>query len=136
MGTANEASVYVVKDGVATAVIVVSPQMDVRFNRYLGFLNTYISEATGTRLPIRLPNQVHDQASIHLATAETTTSEAAKSALADKDGDSYAIVCGDNEIHLVGISEWGLRNTVFDFLERYVGVRWLFAGRTEKTFQS
>jgi len=128
MGTANEASVYVVKDGVATAVIVVSPQMDVRFNRYLGFLNTYISEATGTRLPIRLPNQVHDQASIHLATAETTTSEAAKSALADKDGDSYAIVCGDNEIHLVGISEWGLRNAVFDFLERYVGVRWLFAG--------
>jgi hypothetical protein len=83
MGTANEALLYVVKDGVATAAMLVSRQRNVRFSRYLDFLNTYASEATGTRLPIRLTNQVHDQASIHLATAETTTSEAAAMAFLD-----------------------------------------------------
>lgn len=92
----------------------------------------HIEAATGARLPVLAAADVppdDPRELLHLGWVGPDPDEATEEALNDLDPDGYVISAGiRGMITICGASDWGTRFGVYEFLERFVGVRWVLPG--------
>ncbi len=122
-----DGGVEIVADGAAKAVVVVSDNVDDR--RAAELLCEYIAKSSGVRLAIKHETDLgaDDGVQIHVGATDYVASHKLNVAALDGDGfflDSTAMK--PSNIVIAGPTSWGTEFGVCEFLERYVGVRWLF----------
>ncbi len=114
--------VDVVLDGKPAAVVCVDAKADAQVRKAAELCVAYIQESTGAALPV-----------VSEAPAEGTVLFIGPSKhtmdLEGLDDDGYVIAFPDaRSIVIQGPTNWGTEFGVCEFLERYVGVRWLLPG--------
>jgi len=93
-------------------------------------LQRYIQESTGVRLPFKNELKSFEQypVCIHLAIQKITTKASYIKNLLIQDGFCIEL-SKKNQIWIKGNSAAGTEFGVYEFLERFVGIRWLFPGK-------
>jgi len=120
-------SVHLVKDGKTEAVIVVDADADEFVAASAELLSEYVRRSAGAALPVEKAPVDPDRLSIHVGVSEYVQS--LDLGIDAMDDDAFVIAFPDDRnIVLVGGSKYGTEHAVFEFLERYVGVRWLYPG--------
>lgn len=111
-----------VQDGQAVGAIVVPAAASPQLWASAEFLQKYVAKATGVTLPIE--NQPVEKPSVHLGETELVKSKNLVKEELGKDGFVLKRL-DDQTFAVVGGSDWGTEFGVYEFLERYLGVRWL-----------
>ena len=123
---AAEGKIDLVVDGKSAAVIVTTAQMPEFVKLAVDELAADIAASTGAKLAV-VRDSSPDRLEIHID--QTDYVKSLKLPLQDLGVDGFQILFpAANRVVLVGGSETGTEFAVYDFLERYVGVRWLFPG--------
>lgn len=121
----------VIVDRTARAVIIRRPTTDAQLVEAANLLRAYVEMSTGVALDIVVTAQPD---SIEQGTTRIYLGLADDPGLPDAavpdgtDSSSFAITAGTGAITIVGRTSWGTRFGVFEFLERWVGIRWLMPG--------
>ena len=90
-------------------------------------LAKYIEKSTGVLLPITKAGSNNQL--IHIHVGPSTYVNGLNLDLANLDADGFVISFPDaGNIVIIGPSDWGTEFGVYEFLERYIGVRWLMPG--------
>ncbi|WP_238177978.1 DUF4838 domain-containing protein [Paenibacillus contaminans] len=133
--TPSASPLDIVHNGQANASIVVASDADDRILAAANTLAEYVQKSTGALLSIVTEEQLsgsngqlQDQVQIHIGSSGSQPDSHLDGLLQDVEGDGFVIHFHDNGIVIAGSSVWGTQYGVFDFLERYVGVRWLMPG--------
>ena len=117
-------AVDIVTDGRAAATIVIADDAPEQVRSAAELLARYVEQSTGAALPIAQTAPAHGIA-IYVGTAPTGVDFD----LAGLDDDGFDILFPDaSTIVIIGPNPWGTEFGVYDFLERYVGVRWVMPG--------
>jgi len=120
------ADVTIVRDGEPQAAIVLQPDASEQLTEAVSEMQALIERSTGARLEIA-DSAPEGMAAIHIGRTPAMATQAID--LGDLDGDGFAIEFPDEQtIVILGPTDWGTEFGVYDFLERYVGVRWLMPG--------
>lgn len=116
--------------GKAHAVIVVAKDADTPTREAAGLLRSYIDKATGVTLAVLTESDAAArQAAARVHVGRTPATAALEKSLAGLDDDGFVIApVGEHDLAIVGPTPWGTEFGVCEFLERYVGVRWLLPG--------
>lgn len=123
----GRAIITLVHNSRTDAVIVLAAGAGERVAAAAETLSTYVRRSTGADLAIERGAAGVDRTVIRLGVRGDF--EALGTGLDAMDEDAFAILFPDDgSIRLVGASEYGAEHAVFEFLERYVGVRWLYPG--------
>lgn len=95
-------------------------------------LSKYIDAATNAKLPITSETDaVAQENAIKIWIGQSNYVLAQKIDFSKMDGDGFAITFPDNRnIVISGPTDWGTEFGVHEFLERFVGIRWLLPGPT------
>lgn len=116
----------IVREQTPQATIIVDRDADAQVRLAAVTLQTYIQKSTGARLPI-----AHEQVAgktIHVGDTPFVTQWKARGGVGESPLDTEAFILqgvdAENFV-IVGGSAWGIEFGVYDFLERYLGVRWL-----------
>lgn len=88
----------------------------------------YVHKSTNARLPIVHASEEADQVQIYIGYAHAADQAYIDAQLTDLDPQGFVIYPNENRLTIVGPTETGTYNGVIEFLERYVGVQWLFPG--------
>jgi len=124
--TAASDAATIVRNGEPQAVIVVQPDAPAQLSEAVSEMQRLIQHASGAK--IEITEQVPD-GFIAIHVGHTITVEALKIDLGILDGDGFVIQFPDRQtIFILGPTDWGTEFGVYDFLERYLGVRWLMPG--------
>lgn len=132
----NEASPHIelVSNGQAHAVVVTSVYTDARTAAAAQSLTHYVQQSTGQLLPVMTtaayeadPNYA-DKVPIYVGTTGVGGDPDAWSKISELDGDGFGIFPYGSTITIIGPTAWGTEFGVYEFLERYVGIRWLMPG--------
>jgi len=120
--------VRIVEDGQPRAAVVVSTGADEQTKAAAALLVRYVKESSGAELPV-----AEEKASAGKAVAIHVGPDGyAKGlglALEKLDDDGFVIhVSAAGQVVVAGRTPWGTEFGVCEFLERYVGVRWLMPG--------
>ncbi|ADB48915.1 DUF4838 domain-containing protein [Conexibacter woesei] len=109
-----------VQNGTAHAVVTTPSGAPDRVTRAADRLVDYVRRSTGVELPRRAP--LAGEIEIHVG--------GRPNGLAGLDGDGFVIdaAATADRIDVAGPTDWGTQIGVDEFLERYVGVRWLMPG--------
>ncbi len=121
----------IVVDGLSSAAIVVTDDADQQTLDAAKKLSEYVERATGAKLPIGTRERANSEIHIHVGTYPTEDADRLGKLLqAMNDGDGYVIDVREDgrSLSIVGPTSWGTEFGVIEFLERYVGVRWLMPG--------
>ncbi|MBP1989833.1 DUF4838 domain-containing protein [Paenibacillus eucommiae] len=127
-GTPEEEEVSIVTNGQPEAQVIVAAGADKQTRNAAAKLVEYVKKSTGSELEI-----VIDSLESPIA-ADTNQIYVGKEGLTDvnllegMDKDGFIIHREANRITIAGSSAWGTEFGVYDFLERFVGVRWLMPG--------
>lgn len=129
----EESSLDIVKDGQAEAVVVVGDSIQEELRQSALLIVEYVEKATGVTLPFveesDLPASGYSGLTqIHIETAEAAADPHLSALLAGQPQDALVIHRHGGNIVIAGSSQWGVHNGIYEFLERYVDVRWLFPG--------
>ncbi len=120
------ADVTVVREGRPAAAIVLQPDASEQLAEAVAEMQSLIERSTGARLEIA---EAAPEGLTAVHVGRTTAVEALSIDLGDLDGDGFVIEFPDERtIVILGPTDWGTEFGVYDFLERYVGVRWLMPG--------
>jgi len=123
---AAAADVTIVREGQPAAVIVLQPDASEQLIEVAGELQALIERSTGARLEIA-EQAPEGMVAIHIG--RTPAVQALGVELGDLDGDGFVIEFPDERtVVILGPTDWGTEFGVYEFLERYVGVRWLMPG--------
>ena len=129
------ATLPIVENGKPTAVVVLSEKADAQTRQAAKLLVEYVRESTGAELPVVKGRVVQGRAGgendlpTRIWVGETAKAEAVASALEGLSPDGFVIRGTEKgDIVIAGASAWGTEFGVCEFLERYVGVRWLMPG--------
>lgn len=116
----------IVRNGEPQAVIVLQPDAPAQLSEAVSEMQRLIQRASGAK--IEITKQVPDGLiAIHIG--RTAKVETLKIDLGTLDGDGFVIQSPDRRtIVVLGPTDWGTEFGVYDFLERYIGVRWLMPG--------
>lgn len=124
--------VPIVVSGAARAVILVPPSAPALVNEAANELATYVQKSTGEMLPIMTEAQLlgsgtqyNGYARIYVGFVGAESDPTIPSALTGLDGDGYVIRTFGNTVTIIGPTVDGTRFGAVEFLERFVGVRWL-----------
>lgn len=112
-------AIVIVKNNVAVSGIVVARNASAQVQAAAKTLQLYIQKSTGATLPIRNPGE----GTSNLYVGKGAYPRIGDVAL-DEDGFILQSVDG-NGLVILGGSDWGTEFGVYDFLERFIGVRWL-----------
>lgn len=119
-------SIEIVRDGQPLATIVVAEDAPAQVAEAAQMLAAYIEESSGATLPLAGEAPAEGVA-IHVG--NTSVAEAAGIDQTDLDSDGFDIAFPDQStIIILGAGPWGTEFGVCEFLERYVGVRWVMPG--------
>ncbi|TMV51636.1 DUF4838 domain-containing protein [Paenibacillus mesophilus] len=123
---------HIVKFGEANAVVLVAPGADSGTVAAAGTLTDYVYKSTGARLPVMteacLSASQSGYVRIFVGYIGTGGDPNASSELTGMNGDGFVIRPYGQTVAIVGPTPTGTEFGVYDFLERYVGVRWLLPG--------
>ncbi len=121
---AQPAALEIVRDAQPQATIVIAPDASAQLSDAADMLASYIEQSTGAALPIAQEAPA-DGTAIYVGTAPAGVDLD----LADLDDDGFVIAFPEpSAIVILGPSDWGTEFGVCEFLERFVGVRWLMPG--------
>ena len=121
----EQASLTVVRDGKAGATIVVAPAASKEIRQSAELLVSYIKQSTGADVPIT--HRAAKGTIIHLG--DTGFPKTWHLDANQLDPQEFTISFPDDgHLVILGGSDIGIHYGVLEFLERYVGVRWLFPG--------
>lgn len=119
-------SIEIVRDGRPLATVVVAQDAPEQVSAAAELLVSYIERSTGAAIPVANEAPAGGVA-IHVG--KTPRAEAAGIDQSDLDTDGFDIAFPDEStIVILGAGEWGTEFGVCEFLERYVGVRWVMPG--------
>lgn len=124
--------VTLVANGLSSALINVSSLADGRIKAAAGLLAEYVFKATGAVMPILTGDEMPEERAkydvwITVGEESPLTGELRHS-LKEMDDEGFMIHALDKQVIITGRSSWGTTHGVCEFLERYVGVRWLMPG--------
>ena len=112
-------AIVIVKNNVAVSGIVIAKDASAQVQAAAKTLQLYVQKSTGATLPISTTKQ----GAGNLYVGKGAYSGIGKVSL-DEDGFLLQAVDG-NSFVILGGSDWGTEFGVYDFLERFLGVRWL-----------
>ncbi|MBT3375711.1 MAG: DUF4838 domain-containing protein [Lentisphaerae bacterium] len=119
----------IVKDGTAKARIVVSARPSGKVLEAAAVLAETLQESTGALLPTVRGDTPSAPGIISIHCGRTSYVQGLKLDLDSLDLDGFVISFPDaTNIVLAGPADWGVEYAVYEFLERHIGVRWLFPG--------
>lgn len=118
--------VLVVWDGEARADVVVSPDADEQAHHAVDVLVEYVERATGAVFPVVDTDNGDGRTNLYVGHLPDGT-DLPQETLPGLPDDGFVIHQQHKTIAIVGPSSWGTRYGVYEFLERYVDVRWLTA---------
>ncbi|MFA6717360.1 MAG: hypothetical protein WCS27_18410, partial [Victivallaceae bacterium] len=125
--TATPEKICLVKDRRATAEIILNPNSDKQLVNAAHTLSRYIEKATGVNIPIRGKISAGTPVHIYIGAKSYAPGKGIVSDGLDDDG--FEILFPDrNNIVINGKTAYGIEFGVYEFLERYLGIRWLFPG--------
>jgi hypothetical protein len=102
-----------VVDNQPRAVIVVADDASKQLRDAALVLQKYVRQSTGAQLPIHIGRSAY--------------TDAQKLEISKLDGDGFVLKGIDAKSYVItGPTDWGTEFGVYEFLERYLGVRWLF----------
>ncbi len=108
----------------AHALIVVDPASSRQVKDAAATLGEYIQKSTGVTLPVSEQLPAGDSGTVAIHVGKTDVSK--KLSITDLDADGFILKAVDDKNYvIIGGSDWGTEFGVYDFLERYLGVRWL-----------
>jgi hypothetical protein len=127
---AEASGLAIVRNGQARAVIVIAGNADGQTTKAASVLVDYVRKSTGAQLPVVSERTDRAEECIQIFVGESATSVDPQIAagVEDLDEQGFLIRSHGDSIAIVGRSVWGTLHGVYDFLERYVGVRWLLPG--------
>ncbi|MEF3313758.1 DUF4838 domain-containing protein [Paenibacillus sp. GYB004] len=122
----------IVVNGEAKAVVVVADQAEEQTMRSANQLVDYVHKSTGVLLSVygasELGGGTGTMTRIEVGLDAFAPDSHVDAALDGVKEDGFLIHMHGSAIRIAGPSVWGTHNGVLEFLERYVGVRWLFPG--------
>ncbi len=123
-------AVQVVENGQGRAVIVIANDADEQTSDAAEVLQHYIEKSTGVQLPVQSSNAniPANVIPIYVGTHLSSDQATIDGLLANLSADGFVIVPNADRITIQGVTAWGTEFGVYEFLERYVGVRWLLPG--------
>jgi len=124
---ANESSMRIFSDDRWNASIRIAPQAGRQTRDAASLLAQYLQRSTGR--PIPTTGSLKDDKQIVIQVGASPDVPRTVAALASLDPDGFLIDFPDQRtIVIAGPSEWGTEFGVYEFLERFIGVRWLLPG--------
>jgi hypothetical protein len=122
--------IRILEDGKLNACIIIAPDASKRVMYAARTLQEYIQKASETEIDIKNPADLpEDDNSIHLWIGPSDLSRDFDSDLRRMDKDGFIISFpSSKDIIIVGSTDWGTEYGVYEFLETYLGVRWLMPG--------
>ncbi|MDY0167455.1 MAG: DUF4838 domain-containing protein [Thermoguttaceae bacterium] len=122
-----EDTLRLVDSGEPRATVVVPEDADAQTAAAAELLVQYIERASGAKLPIQPDGKPLDGVAVHVGL--TRYARALDRAWDELDADGFIIRADpDGHVLIAGPTAWGTEFGVCEFLERYVGVRWLMPG--------
>lgn len=124
----------VVEGNAGKAVVIVAGNARWTIHQAAEQLVHYIKKATDVELMILTPEQLQLNKDMYKGWTRLYVGSIAphhediEDELEGLDEDGFVIQAASNSITIMGSSEWGTEFAVYEFLERYVGVRWLMPG--------
>lgn len=126
--------IELVGNGNTNAVVVTSVYADAKTSAAAQTLAQYIQQATGQLMPVMTmahyeanPN-LADKVRIYVGTTGAGGDPDALNKTSALDDDGFGIFPYGSTITIIGPTSWGTQFGVYEFLERYIGVRWLMPG--------
>lgn len=123
-----------VSGGRSGAIVMTAKDAGERTAAAARVLAEYVRKSTGVELPVYIGGDVadhdHDTGDVIPIRIGIRGEEGGplEPLLRDLDEDGFVIRTANGEIDIAGPSSWGTMYGVYEFLERYVGVRWLLPG--------
>lgn len=121
----------ILSDGFAQCVIA-APQQEDDAQAYAAAckLRKYVEMATGIELSlVPYGTEIQDHLlPIYIGVTGSLSHDSIQNQLQKLDGDCFIIDCNVDGITIIGSTGWGTEFGVNEFLEAYVGVRWLLPG--------
>jgi len=117
-------ALVLVDGGQPRATIVIPADADPQRAETAALLQRYVAESAGATLPIA--SAPGDGASLLVGRSPSVDAQVPD--LDKLDDDGFVVQSTDGGLILAGPTEWGTEFAVCEFLERYVGVRWLLPG--------
>ncbi|MBP1994293.1 DUF4838 domain-containing protein [Paenibacillus eucommiae] len=134
LGDESESGIELVSGGVGQAVVITSVYAEDRTLSAAQTLVNYVFQSTGATFPIMTeadyeadPN-LASKARIYVGTTGASGDPDAQDKVDALDNDGFVILPYDDTIIIKGPTAWGTEFGVYEFLERYLGIRWLFPG--------
>ena len=125
--SAAAATLRIVHDGKPMATVVCADGASAQLKSSIGILRDHITESSGARLDVATTAPKTGNV-IYVGTGPWVDTFKVKQQKLDDDG--FEILFPDARSMLIlGSSDWGTEFGIYEFLERYVGVRWLIPGR-------
>ncbi len=119
----------IVDDGKPHAVIIISPTASEQVRNAAKTLQEYIWKASQAEILIIDNAEETENGQIRIWLGASKYVSAVKPVLKKMDDDGLLISFPTSEdIVIIGPTDWGTEFGVYEFLERYIGVRWLFPG--------
>ncbi|NLF70028.1 MAG: DUF4838 domain-containing protein [Candidatus Anammoximicrobium sp.] len=121
--------VKIVGEGEPAATVVIGQAASAQVQAAAGSLVQYVFEASGARLPIVRDDALPEDRTSALIHVGTNRLPVTQNLLpAEWDADGFVMLAKGQDLVIAGPSDDGTEFGVYDFLERYVGVRWLLPG--------
>jgi len=121
-------SVALIQEGRAESVIVVPKEASQEVMNAAALLQKYVAKSTGAELPVTT-EWTGEEKAIHLGVTDRVATLALKMDGLEKDG--FVLTSPDaKSVVILGKSDLGTEFGVYQFLDRYLGVRWLWPGAT------
>ncbi|MBP1993526.1 DUF4838 domain-containing protein [Paenibacillus eucommiae] len=130
-GETTQQPIKLIENGQSPAIVLVDAGADEQVLNAADTLVEYVRKSTGVELPIQTTAVEGLQAGvirIYVGTSASEDQQQLNHLLAGLTGDGFVMVANDNRITIIGPTDWGTEFGVYEFLERYVGVRWLLPG--------
>lgn len=134
VGFADPDDVVLVSGYEDQAVIAIPDQAVAGVVQAAAELADYVERSTGAELPILTMTELasaglgSETAIVYVGTTAAGGDPDVEDALDGLDRDGFVIHPDGHTVTIIGPSVWGTKNGVSEFLERYLGVRWLYPG--------
>ncbi|MCI5179902.1 MAG: DUF4838 domain-containing protein [Candidatus Electrothrix sp. AW3_4] len=126
---ASSNALRIVDDGKPHAVIITAPTASEQVRNAAKTLQEYIWKASQAEILITDNAKEAEGDQIHIWVGASKYVSTVKPLLEKMDDDGLLISFPtEKDIVIIGPTDWGTEFGVYEFLERYIGVRWLFPG--------
>lgn len=127
---ATSAPIRIVKNGKPLAAIVIASEASEQVRSAANTLQLYVQKASQAKIPIIPSSEIsHHDSRIHIRVGPSNLSLKLQLILQEMDGDGFIISFpSPKDILIIGPTDWGTEFGIYEFLETYLGIRWLMPG--------